>query len=409
MSDVIGRREFAVSLLAPVLARPFAFGLSGLRATLASPAIKPPNDAFLSRLPQVMEIAGVPGLSMSVVQDGRVAWTHYHGVMDATTNQPVSADTLWPAASLSKPAFAFAALHLVDEGKLDLDRPLKSYVPDHAPDDPRGNKIAARHVLSHSSGLRNWRQRADQPLVPDFEPGARFQYSGEGIYYLQRAVEHITGMGFEQFMEERLFNPLGMSASTYSWRRDIATRLVSGHDQGQPRQSPSKDLAQRLLDLAEQQKKPLAAFKHEDLVAAMQSMSPAPPTLPNFMIPNAAASLVTTPTDYATFLIALLEDRKPAIDLKPATRKLMFTAQSRINSALQWGLGIGLEQQFDVASDPNFLWHWGDNGSWKNFVLAHPETKSAIVIFTNGSRGLNVANRVMTAATGRLHAAFLWL
>lgn len=409
MSHDIGRREFAVSLLAPMLARPFASSLRFGSTPSLTPAINPPNADLLSRLPQIMEIAGVPGLSMSVVQDGRIAWTHYRGVMDATTNQPVSADTLWPAASLSKPAFAFAALHLVDEGKLDLDRPLRSYVPDHAPDDPRGNKITARHVLSHSSGLRNWRQRADQPLVPDFEPGARFQYSGEGIYYLQRTVEHIAGMGFEQFMEERLFNPLGMTASTYSWRRDMATRLVSGHDQGQPRQSPSKDLAQRLLDVADQQKKPLAAFKHEDLVVAMQSMSPAPPTLPNFMIPNAAASLVTTPTDYARFLIELLDNHNAVIDLKPATRKLMFTAQSRINSALQWGLGIGLEQQFDVAGDPSFLWHWGDNGSWKNFVLAHPATKSAIVIFTNGSRGLNVANRVMTAATGRQHAAFLWL
>lgn len=405
MSDSLDRRQFTVSLLAPLFARPLRFG----SARLLSPAISPPNADFLSRLPDIMEVAGVPGLSMSVVQDGRIAWTHYRGVMDATTNQPVAADTLWPAASLSKPAFAFAALHLVDEGKLDLDRPLKSYVPDHAPDDPRGNKITARLVLSHSSGLRNWRQRADQPLVPDFEPGARFQYSGEGIYYLQRAVEHITGMGFEQFMEERLFNPLGMSSSTYSWRRDVAGRLVSGHDQGQPRQSPSKDLALRLLDVADQHKKPLATFKHEDLVAAMQSMSPAPPTLPNFMIPNAAASLLTTPTDYSRFLIELLEKHNAVVDLTPATRKLMITQQSRINRALGWGLGIGIELQADAAGDPNFLWHWGDNGSWKNFVLAHPATKSAIVVFTNGSRGLNVANRVITAATGQSHMAFLWL
>jgi len=87
----------------------------------------------------------------------------------------------------------------------------------------------------------------------------------------------------------------------------------------------------------------------------------------------------------------------------------LFTQAARSPDRSQGGLGIGLEQQFDVASDPNFLWHWGDNGSWKNFVLAHPESKSAIVVFTNGSRGLNVANRVMTAATGRQHAAFLWL
>jgi CubicO group peptidase (beta-lactamase class C family) len=406
MTRPIDRRTFAVSLLAPMIARPFAFVKS---TPAAPPAINQPNADFLSRLPEIMEIAGVPGVSMSLVQDGRIAWSHYRGVVDVTTNQPVSADTLWPAASLSKPAFAFAALHLVDEGKLDLDRPLKSYVPDHAPDDPRGNKIAARHVLSHSSGLRNWRQRADQPLVPDFEPGARFQYSGEGFYYLQRAVEHITGMGFEQFMEERLLNPLGMKSSTYSWRRDVAARLVSGHDQGQPRQSPSKDLAMRLLDVADQQKRPLATFKHEDLVAAMQAMSPAPPALPNFMIPNAAASLLTTPTDYANFFIELLDDRNSAVDLKPATRKLMFTQHSRINRALGWGLGIGLEQQPDAAGDPNFLWHWGDNGAWKNFVLVHPTTKSAIVVFTNGSRGLNVSQRVITAATGQPHVAFLWL
>jgi CubicO group peptidase (beta-lactamase class C family) len=245
--------------------------------------------------------------------------------------------------------------------------------------------------------------------VPDFEPGARFQYSGEGIYYLQRAVEHITGMGFEQSMEERLFNPLSMRSSTYSWRRDVASRLVSGHDQGQPRQSPSKDLAQRLLDVSDQQNKPLATFKHEDIVVAMQSMSPAPPTLPNFMIPNAAASLVTTPTDYGSFLIELLDNHNSAVDLKPETRRLMFTPQSRINRALGWGLGIGLERQPDAAADPNFLWHWGDNGAWKNFVLAHPSTKSGIVVFTNGSRGLNVANRVVTAATGQAHTAFLWL
>ena len=138
-------------------------------------------------------------------------------------------------------------------------------------------------------------------------------------------------------------------------------------------------------------------------------MSPPPPTLPNFMIPNAAASLLTTPTDYSRFLIELLEKHNAVVDLTPATRKLMITQQSRINRALGWGLGIGIELQADAAGDPNFLWHWGDNGPWKNFVLAHPESKSAVVVFTNGSRGLNVANRVITAATGRSHEAFLWL
>ena len=407
MTEPIDRRAFTASLLFPLMVRPSSLLRVGARA--ASPTINAPNAEFLSRLPEIMEIAGVPGVAMALVQDGRVTWTHHRGVTDASAKQPVASDTMWPAASLSKPVFTFAALHLVDEGKLELDRPLKSYVPDHAPDDPRGNTITARHVLSHSSGLRNWRQRADQPLIPDFEPGSRFQYSGEGFYYLQRAVEHITGMGFERFMEERLLNPLGMKSSTYTWRPDVGARLVSGHDGGQARPSFSKDLGSKLLEVAAKQNKPLAAFTHEELVAAMQSMTPAPPTLPNFMIPNAAASLLTKPADYGAFLVELLENHNPQVDLKPATRTAMRTPQSRINRALGWGLGIGIEQQPDMTGDPNFLWHWGDNGQWKNFVLVHPATKSAIVVFTNGSRGMNVCQRVITAATGQPHVAFLWL
>ena len=156
----------------------------------------------------------------------------YQGVTEAGTKQHVGADTLFPAASLGKPVFAYAALRLAEQGKLDLDRPLKSYVPDHAPADPRGEKITARHVLSHSSGLRNWRNALDQPLVPDFDPGSRFQYSGEGFYYLQRAIEKIAGCAIQQFMEDALFRPFEMPSSTYAWRPDTDGHLVFGHSRG---------------------------------------------------------------------------------------------------------------------------------------------------------------------------------
>jgi CubicO group peptidase (beta-lactamase class C family) len=419
MTQTLDRREFAAALIAP-----FVAGAVSTRSAFRWPvpttpaAINPPAADFLSGLPRLMEIAGVPGIAMSVVQERRVAWQHYEGVMDASTGQSVTADTLWPAASLGKPVFAFAALRLADDGRLDLDKPLKSYVPDHAPADVRGDKITARHVLSHTSGLRNWRNRPDQPLVPDFEPGSRFQYSGEGFYYLQRAVEHILNIGFEQFMEARLFTPLGMTASTYAWRADVAARLVAGHDRGQPRVSPSRDLALRLLSYAEQKNKPFASFTYEDILEAMRSVAPDRPTMPDFMIPNAAATLLTTPTDYGAYLVELLSDGNSAVDLQPGTRQQMLRAQIRLNDALSWGLGWGLERQVAGRSagrdeperkDPNYVWHWGDNGNWKNFVLAHPATRSAIVIFTNGSRGLNVAQRIVTAATGEEHAAFLWL
>lgn len=410
MTDPIDRREFLLSAAVPLATlavgpRGSLARASGLATHTSPDVIRPPSKDFLDALPRMMEIAGVPGLGMAVVQDGRMTWQTYIGVADAATRQSITADTLWPAASLSKPVFAFAALRLADDGKLDLDRPLKAYVPDHAPADARGDRITARHVLTHSSGLRNWRGRPDQPLVPDFEPGTKFQYSGEGYYYLLRAVEHITGMGFEQFMQEHVLGPLGMRASTYAWRADITTRLVSGHDQGQPRTNFSADFAARLLTFAEQGGRKLASFTSEDVAAAMGRMTPAPAILPNFMIPNAAASLITNPTEYAAFVAQLVTGGNAAVSPNATSRALMFTSHTPINAALSWGVGLGQESH----GAEHFAWHWGDNGNWKNFLLIHSASRSALVVFTNGSRGLSVANRIVTAATGSDHEAFLWL
>jgi CubicO group peptidase (beta-lactamase class C family) len=405
MSLDLDRRQFA-RLLASAVAFPSVEMLrEGPSPSRPARAIKPPGSDFLKSLPETMAIAGVPGIGIGIVHDRSIAWQHHAGVMDTATKLPVTAETMWPAASLSKPVFAWAVLRLVDEGKLDLDKPLRDYVPSHAPQDARGDRITARHVLSHSSGLRNWRNRADQPLVPDFEPAARFQYSGEGFYYLQRAVEQITGRGFEQFMNERLLGPLGMKSSTYLWNAAAAARLVSGHDQMQVRTSFAKDLVARLVSATGRSEAELAAFRHEEMAAAMDKLTPPAPALPNNMVPNVAGSLLTTVGDYAAFLVEVLNGGNAAVDLAAPTRDRMLAPHTRINSALSWGLGWGLEQ----SPKGTFIWHWGDNGAWKNFVMAHPETRSAIVVLTNGSRGLNIARRLLTAATGEERSAFLWL
>jgi CubicO group peptidase (beta-lactamase class C family) len=395
------RRDFAfaiASVAAPLLR-------TRIRAQTAAAVIHPPGEPFLSDLPRLMEVTAVPGVGMGVVQDGKLIWQRYAGVTDASTKTPVTADTIFPAASLGKPVFAYAALRLVDEGKLDLDRPLKSYVPDHAPSDARGDKVTARHVLSHASGYRNWRNSVDQTLVPDFDPGSRFQYSGEGFYYLQRAVEKIAGRGFEQFMEEKLFTPLGMRSSTYSWRADVESRLVTGHNRGNPARQASRDFANRLLQYAESQGKPLASFTHEDVVTAMNTMRPSPPVLPNFIIPNSAGSLLTTVGDYSAFLNRVLAPTAGPTALTPATRDQMLKQQIRINSAIGWGLGWGLENE----RGRDYLWHWGDNGNFKNFVLAHVPSRTAVIVFTNGNNGMRVAEAVVEAASGHEHPAFDWL
>jgi CubicO group peptidase (beta-lactamase class C family) len=291
----------------------------------------------LKTLPKLMEVTAVPGLSMGVLQDGKLVWQKDEGVADAGSRKPVTPDSLFPAASLGKPAFAYTALRLADDGKLDLDRPLKTYVPDHAPADARGDKVTARHVLSHSTGFRNWRNSAEQPLTPDFDPGSRFQYSGEGFYYLQRAVEKITGGAFEAFMQTRLFEPFGMRASTYGWREDTDARLVTGHNRGNPVRGQSRDFANRLFQYAQSQGKPLAAFTHEDVVTAMNALKPSPPMLPNFMIPNSAGSMLTTIADYATYLSHVLAPSGGTQEITPKTRERMLTPATRINSVLSWG------------------------------------------------------------------------
>ena len=103
----------------------------------------------------------------------------------AETRAPVSAGTVFQAASLSKPVVAYAALLLADAGLLDLDRPLGSYLPEpYAAGDPRIRSVTARQALSHSTGMQNWRFSADDTLQFAFAPGGGFQYSGEGYFYL---------------------------------------------------------------------------------------------------------------------------------------------------------------------------------------------------------------------------------
>jgi CubicO group peptidase (beta-lactamase class C family) len=410
------RRDFALSLLSPALIK-----LSSARQIesvllAADRGIDPPSSEFLQSLPLLMDVTEVPGIAMSVVRERRVVWQYHAGIADIKTRKPVSTDTLWPAASLGKPVFALAVLRLVEEKKIGLDTPLSRYLPGYTPNEPRANRITARHVLSHSSGLPNWRDDDSEQLVPQFEPGSRFRYSGEGFFYLERVVEHVVGAPFEQFMEQSVFASLGMTSSTYTWRADMPSRVVAGHDRDQSYTVFWQRLGVQLLEEASRQNRTLASFTIEDILGALRVMTPPPRTLPEFLIPNAASSLITTPADYSNFLIALLGGRESKVGLR-ATYDAMLSPQIRIDDALAWGLGWGLERRSltmagarsPSATNANFIWHWGDNGSWKNFVLAHPATRSAIVIFTNGSRGLHVAQRIVSASTGLDHAAFWWL
>lgn len=365
------------------------------------------SDSFLSHLPELMELAGVPGLAIAIVKDGKLAWTREFGVRNATAKQPVEAKTIFQAASLSKPVFSYAVLKLREEKLIDIDRPLNDYIP--LPDiaeDERSRRITARHVMSHTTGLQNWRFARDNKLTLSFAPGKRFGYSGEGFYHLQRVVEKITDRGIDQLMRERVFSPFGMETSSYSWLPQHATLISSGHNfRAQPSEAYSARRGPRMLEIAAKANKPLQSWKYDDVVQAFAQIDSNLPPLPNFLLPNVAGSLLTTASEYAKFLTRMMEGGpKDEFSLSEATRREMLTPQVRINSSLAWGLGWGLES----IGGRNYFWHWGDNGNFKAFTINAPSRRWGMVILTNSSGGVKLSNLIVREATGHDHPAFLW-
>ncbi|MBN1584175.1 MAG: beta-lactamase family protein, partial [Anaerolineae bacterium] len=169
------------------------------------------------QIPKWMARENVPGLSVALIDDAQVVWQRGFGFRDRDSKDPVTVETIFQAASLSKPLFAYAVLQWSRSGTIDLDRPLSTMLPEpYIPDDPRLQQITARNVLSHTPGFPNWRSK-DQSLRIHFTPGERFAYSGEGYVYLQRVIEHLTGQRLDEWMQAQVLGPLNMPNSSYVW------------------------------------------------------------------------------------------------------------------------------------------------------------------------------------------------
>src|SRR5262249_29626119 len=153
------------------------------------------------------------------------------GVRRMMTGAPVTDRTIFEAASLSKPVFAYAVLQLMNAGAVSLDEPLSRFLPGHMAADDRASLITGRHVLSHTTRLPNWRSET-RPLRTYFAPGERFSYSGEGFVYLQRVVEQIVGGALEGIMNRLVFAPLGMASSSFVWQDRFEQDFAEPHDSG---------------------------------------------------------------------------------------------------------------------------------------------------------------------------------
>ena len=339
-------------------------------------------EQLLQDTPEFMVAHRVPGLSVALIQDATLFWSGEFGIESVVSQTPVTEKTLFEAASLSKPVFAYAALKLCEAGLLELDRPLADYLPDlYIEDEPRLDLITMRHVLSHTPGFPNWREQG-QPLRMIFTPGERFSYSGEGYMYLQAVIAHVTGQEPAQFMRDAVLNRFGMYNSRFVLNGEEGALLAIGHDaQGQ---------------IAEK-------FLWKEMYAA--------------------ASLHSTPVEFAKFLCAIMQPApNGTADLSEAMITEMLSVQVQVSDAAKrndnvpeqsmrhnpnvgWGLGWGIQRTSAGVS----IWHWGDNGNYRAFTLGHVADRYGIVIMTNGRNGQKVIDHILREIIGGDYPALDWL
>lgn len=322
---------------------------------------EPPSTDLQAVVERLARDNQVCALAYATVRAGKIS--NSGGASGCDGARVPTDNSVFQAASLSKPVFAYAVLKLAQEGALDLDAPLVGYLPQgylHIQNPfafgrpPVADRVAAaelravtaRMVLNHTSGLPNW---SSDPLAFDFKPGTGWQYSGEGFMLLQRVVESITNEKLDDFMQHRLFEPLGMFNTAFRWKARFADAFMPG--------------------------------------------------MPRYMeIPEALApfSLHTSASDYAKFLVALMTD-PPAI-------QLIVEAPASVvpKLGLGWGLGWGVEH----GENGTFIWQWGNNPGYRAFAMASTSSGDAVVMLTGSENGLAVAEPLVTTVLPGAHGVF---
>lgn len=358
------------------------------RASDASPAVEQvtsglrpaivvrgrPEQRFT--LSQRMERYHVPGVSIAVVDAGRIAWAEGFGVKEAGTTDSVTATTLFQAASISKPVAATAMLRLVQEGRLDLDTPVNTWLTSWQVPDNRFTAqapVTLRRIVSHSAGLTvhgfpGYAHGEPLPTVPqildgekpantppvrvDTVPGSIGRYSGGGVTVEQLVMTDVTGESFPELMKRLVLDPVGMAHSTY--------------EQPLPERLRGQEAAGYRPDGA-----PIEGRWH---------------TYPEM----AAAGLWTTPSDLLRWAMAITAARNggPGAILSQTLATEMLTPQKD-----DFGLGPGL----GGSGDGFHFGHGGANEGFRCQLIYFPELGKGAAVMTNGDLGGAVAQEVLFA------------
>lgn len=300
-------------------------------------------DSFIETYRRYYDI---PGVSLAIIKDGKLIYNHTYGVRNTFTGEKVDENTLFEAASITKPVFAFAVQRLAERGVIDLDKPLYQYLPykDIEYDD-RYKLITAKHVLTHRTGFPNWRSmNPDNKLDLKFTPGTKYNYSGEGFEYLKMVVEKITGKKVEQVLQEEVIQPMGLYHTFFSANDSLKRMKAEGHFNKFP---SSKGIPDQ---------------------------------------PGMAYSMHTEAKIFTNFMLYLLEQK----GLSEATYKTMLSKHSEYplhpgeeKPAFPAYMGMALEVRetpFGIS-----FGHGGNNGDFKCRFEVYKDLKMGYVIFTNSN------------------------
>ena len=355
------------------------FPLPGGRSTTAAEI-----DASATRM---MDAAHVPGLGLALIVDGRVVYVKSYGVRNATTNAPLDIDTVMYGASLTKAAFAYMVMTLVDEGVVDLDKSIADYLPKPLPEyekykdlanDPRWGQFTFRMMLSHSTGMPNFRWvNDDEKLDIKYPPGSRFVYSGEGINLAQFVLEEGLHRNVGQLMRERVFDRFGMTRTSMTWRADFGADLADGHDEAG------------------------AAVPHKQRGGV-----------------RAAGSMDTTVSDYAKFLAGVLRGD----GLSATSKQTMLSSQIAIVSPtefpshwpgetdvnrridLGYGLGWGV---YRSPYGPAFFKEGNGDGE-NNIAMGFQSSRTGLLMLANSANGEKMFEPMIDSVFGEACMPWFW-
>ena len=353
-------------------------------------------DYLTSEINRLIKEAHVTGMAITIFNNNRPVYEQAFGYKNVETREPLQTNTEIYGASLSKAVFSVLVMKFVEEGILDLDKPLQEYLPKPIYDYPKVTPgawhedysslkhdslyrtITARMCLDHTTGFPNWRwYEPDQRLKIDFTPGTRYQYSGEGMVYLQVILEKMLHMPLDSMVEQNIFRPLHMETSSYTWQSRFEKNFCFGHDTLEHVLRKDKDNAAR-----------------------------------------SASTLETTPEDYTRFLMGVLNNEI----LSAKTKNGMFMPQIRIKSERQFGplsrINSGLNDSIQLSYGLGwglyktpYGWGFFKEGhadGFQHFSIIFPATGTGILIMTNSDNGESIFKELLQIAIGDHYMPWRW-